>query len=137
MNKTAQLEVYTDGQCPLCRWSRERVEERDRDRRVVWFDFHDPEAQTRATPHTVQQLSEEMHVRRLSDGAWLKGYEAWLEVLAVLPRWRVVVGALKVWPFRSFGPIFYRRLARSRYKLFGIPPPCGADGACALHAPKN
>ncbi len=86
MNKTAQLEVYTDGQCPLCRWSRERVEERDRDRRVVWFDFHDTEPQTRATPHTALQLSEEMHVGRLSDGEWLKGYEAWLEVVAVLPR---------------------------------------------------
>ena len=84
--ETAELEVYTDGQCPLCRWMRARVEPLDIERRLEWFDYHEPEVLARAQPHTPRELAAEMHVRRRRDGAWRKGYWAWLEVLRVLPR---------------------------------------------------
>ena len=132
MSETAQLEVYMDGQCPLCRWMRERVERRDRHHRIKWLDYRDPEVQSR-TPYTFQELDAEMHARRIRDGRWSAGYKAWLEVMRVLPRWRFLAPLLSVWPFTALGRLFYRWLATRRYKLFGIPPPCDADGVCALH----
>lgn len=136
MSKAARIEVYTDGQCPLCQWMRARVEPLDRDRLIEWIDYHDPEAQRRAAPHTLQELAEEMHVR-CPDGNWFKGFWAWLAVLRVLPRWSWLARVLAVWPFKSLGPIFYRWLAKRRYKLFGIPPPCDASGVCSLHSAKR
>ena len=132
MSQTAQLEVYMDGQCPLCRWMRERVERRDKLSRIDWKDYRDPEVQTR-TPFTFQELDAEMHTRRIKDGRWAAGFDAWLEVIRVLPRWRFLAPILSVWPFTALGRLFYRWLATRRYKLFGIPPPCDASGLCALH----
>ena len=130
---TAQLEVYTDGQCPLCLWMRARVEPFDRDRRLEWLDLNSPEALSRAAPHTHKQLAEEMYTRRKGDGAWSKGFFAWIEVLRVLPRFRWLAWLFARWPFTALGPVFYRQLARRRYQLFGIPPPCDETGVCQLH----
>ena len=135
MSQTAQLEVYMDGQCPLCRWLRERVERRDKHGRIDWKDYRDPEVLGR-TPFTFQQLDAEMHARKIADGRWAAGFQAWLEVMKVLPRWRFLAPILSVWPFTALGRLFYRWLATRRYKLFGIPPPCDADGVCSLHAPR-
>lgn len=133
--RRGRLEVYTDGRCPLCQWSRARVEPLDTEHRIEWFDFNDSAAQRRAAPHTYDELNAEMHVRR-EDGTWSKGFEAWLDVLRVLPRWRWAGAALSAWPFKSIGPPLYRWLARRRYTIFGIPPPCDASGVCSLHQKK-
>lgn len=133
MSRTAErIEVYTDGQCPLCRWMRARVEPLDRDGRIEWLDFNDPAALKRAAPHTFAEMAAEMYVRS-ADGTWTKGFWAWLTVLRVLPRWRWMAGLLARWPFKSAGPVFYAWLASRRYSLFGIPPPCDPNGVCSLH----
>ena len=132
MMQTAQLEVYTDGQCPLCKWMREKVSRRDRFHRIEWLDYRDPQVQSR-TPYSFQELDAEMHARTLADGRWSAGYLAWLEVLRVLPRWRFVAPLLSIWPFTALGRVFYAWLATRRYKLFGIPPPCDEGGVCSLH----
>lgn len=111
---------------------RARVEPLDRDRRIEWLDYNEPQNQRRAAPHTRAALAEEMHVRR-TDGTWSKGFGGWLDVLRVLPRWRWLARVLARQPFTTLGPVFYRWLASRRYKLFGIPPPCDADGVCQLH----
>lgn len=129
----AHIEVYTDGQCPLCRWVRAHVEPYDLNACIVWRDYNDPEILRRAAPHTLEEMAAEMHARN-SRGQWSKGYAAWLEVLRVLPRWRVLVRPLSIWPFTAIGPVFYKWIARRRYKLFGVPPPCDAGGVCSLHA---
>jgi predicted DCC family thiol-disulfide oxidoreductase YuxK len=132
MKQAAQLEVYTDGQCPLCKWMREQVSRRDRFHRIKWLDYRNQQVQS-LTPYSFAQLDAEMHARRTADGHWSAGYQAWLEVLKLLPRWRYLVPLLSLWPFTSLGRIFYAWLATRRYKLFGIPPPCDADGVCSLH----
>jgi predicted DCC family thiol-disulfide oxidoreductase YuxK len=132
MSQTAQLEVYTDGQCPLCRWMRSKVEPRDRFNRIEWLNYRDPQVQSR-TPYTFEQLDAAMHARRIGDGGWSAGYGAWLDVMRVLPRWRMIVPLLSIWPFTSLGRLFYRLLASRRYQLFGVPPPCDTDGVCSLH----
>ncbi len=127
-----RIEVYTDGHCNLCRWMRARVDPLDRDRRIEWLDYNDPEILQRAAPHTHNELADEMHART-ADGRWSKGYFAWIEVIRVLPRWRWLVPILSLWPITKIGAVFYRWLAARRYTLFGVPPPCDAGGACQLH----
>jgi len=132
MALTNKLEVYTDGQCNLCRWMRARVEPLDRNGRIEWLDYNDPEILKRAAPHTSAEMTDEMHTRT-ADGRWAKGYFAWIEVVRVLPRWKWLAGIMGIWPFTKLGPIFYHWLASRRYTLFGVPPPCDASGVCRLH----
>lgn len=132
MGQAKLIEVYMDGQCPLCRWMREKVERRDKLARIDWKDYRDPETLS-STPYTFKELDEEMHARRIADGRWSAGFKAWLEVMRVLPRWRMIAPLLSIWPVTALGRLFYRWLAKRRYKLFGIPPPCDAEGVCALH----
>jgi predicted DCC family thiol-disulfide oxidoreductase YuxK len=130
--KNENIEVYTDGQCNLCRWMREHVEPLDRNHRLEWLDYNDPAILERAAPRTREEMAEEMHVR-LKDGRWSKGYFGWIEVIRVLPRWQWLAPVMSVWPFTKLGPIFYHALASRRYTLFGVPPPCDASGVCKLH----
>ena len=133
MNEAGRIQVLTDGECPLCKWSRARVEPRDREHRIEWVNYRDPEVIKRiAPPYTFAELDKEMHVRT-TDGRWTGGYAAWLELMRVLPRWRYLVPVLSRWPFTRLGATLYRWLASRRYELFGIPPPCDADGLCTLH----
>jgi predicted DCC family thiol-disulfide oxidoreductase YuxK len=127
-----KIEVYTDGNCNLCRWVREQVEPLDRNHHLEWLDYNDPEIRQRAAPHTLEQMAEEMHVRTPA-GLWKKGYFAWIEVVRVLPRWKWLVPIMSMWPFTKLGPVFYRWLASRRYTLFGVPPPCDAGAVCKLH----
>jgi predicted DCC family thiol-disulfide oxidoreductase YuxK len=131
-NQAARIEVYTDGECPLCQWMRAKVEPFDREHRILWMNYRDPEVLSRAEPYTFQELNEEMHART-PDGRWSAGYQAWVEVIRVLPAWRWLAPVLSVWPFTRLGPVFYRWLAARRYKLFGVPPPCDPHGVCTLH----
>lgn len=135
ISRATSLEVYTDGECPLCKWMRARVEPFDRQHRIEWLNFRDPEILERARPHTFAELNEEMHTRR-PDGRWNSGYAGWVEILRVLPGWRLLAPLMSIPPATWLGPIFYRWLARRRYALFGVPPPCDADGVCSLHTPK-
>jgi len=111
---------------------RARVEPLDRDHRIEWLDYNDPEILKRAAPQTRVEMAEEMHTRD-QNGRWAKGYFAWIEVIRVLPRWKWLAPIMKVWPFTKLGPIFYHWLASRRYTLFGVPPPCDASGVCQLH----
>jgi len=127
-----KIEVYTDGNCNLCRWVRARVEPLDRDDRIEWLDYNHPEILRRAAPHTRDEMAAEMHARG-PNGTWTKGYFAWIEVIRALPRWKWLAPLMSVWPFTKLGPVFYRWLARRRYTLFGAPPPCDDSGVCQLH----
>jgi predicted DCC family thiol-disulfide oxidoreductase YuxK len=132
MTSPEKIEVYTDGHCNLCRWVRARVEPLDRNQRIEWLDYNDPQILKRAAPHTREEMAEAMHVRSAA-GSWSSGYFAWIEVVRVLPRWRWLAGLMGVWPFTKLGPLFYKWLAARRYTLFGVPPPCDASGVCQLH----
>lgn len=134
------IEVYTDGQCPLCRWLRARVEPRDHQGRIRWIDYHDRAAMPSdaAKNLTFAEMSRAMHVRRTDNGRWATGFAACLEILGVLaPGWRLIGRLLGAWPLRLAGPLLYKFIAKRRYSLFGIPPPCDPDGACSLRAAKS
>lgn len=129
MPAPARVEVYVDGHCAFCRWMERRVKRFDRHRRVEFLDYNDPTIQP-ALPFQAEELAAEMHVRA-ADGAWSKGFFAWLTVMRALPALAWLGWVLALPPLRWLGPPFYRFIARNRYSLPGAPPRC--DTSCMRH----
>lgn len=126
--KTQVLEVYVDGRCRLCQRMRALVEPRDRTRAIEWLDYNEDHVAARAAPTTREQLHARMHVRRLTDGAWATGYDAWLEIIRILPAWRALAPVLSTRPARFIGRALYELIARNRRRLFGTVE---CDRACS------
>jgi predicted DCC family thiol-disulfide oxidoreductase YuxK len=125
MPAASKIEIFTDGACPLCRWTRARIEPFDTDARLRFRDYNDP-AVAALAPYSREELAREMHVRT-PDGRWYAGYEAWLVVLKAMPLLEWLGRLLSTSAFRKLGPRLYRWVARNRYR-FGAPREC-ARGA--------
>lgn len=137
MNESAQLsmaapttyDIFMDGSCSFCRWSRAKVEPYDSGSRLRFLDYNDPAVAAQA-PCPRAELDNEMHVRT-PEGAWLKGFEAWLALLRVLPKLAWLGRFASVPPMRWIGPYAYAFIARHRYSLPGAPARCDTD-TCAI-----
>ncbi len=134
MPQTATYDIFVDGSCSFCRWTRAKVEPFDTRSRLRFLDYNDPEIAAQA-PFPRNDLDQEMHVRT-PEGAWLRGFEAWLAILRVLPRF-VWLGRLAgLPPIRWFGPHVYGFIARHRYSLPGAPAQCDTD-TCPVPSAKK
>jgi len=111
------IEVFYDGGCRLCVASRRWVEARDRAHCLQFHDLDAPATQA-VLPGGGEQTFLEM-MARTSDGRLVTGFDAWLAVLSVLPRWRWLARALAAPPLRWVGPPVYRVVARHRRRLLG------------------
>jgi predicted DCC family thiol-disulfide oxidoreductase YuxK len=131
MISDGKLDIYLDGSCPFCQWSRARIEPWDTRGRLQFRDYNDPVVAASA-PFSAEQLSAEMHLRT-PDGSWLVGFEAWLRILRELPGLAWLGKLLGAPPMRSLGPPAYRWVARHRLLLPGVPAPCSTE----VCAPRN
>ena len=129
MDSAKQFDVFLDGSCTFCKWTRSKVGPYDTHSRLRFLDYNDPAIAAEA-PFSRSELADEMHVRT-PGGRWVKGYEAWISLLRVLPKlaWLGWIGGLPL--VRWFGPSLYRFVARHRYLLPGAPAPCKED-SCAV-----
>ena len=123
------IQVYVDRHCAFCRWMEQRVKRFDRHGRVEFLDYTGAAIQP-TVPFPPEELAAEMHVRG-ADGAWSKGFFAWLAVMRALPALAWLGWVLARPPLRWLGPPFYRFIARNRYSLPGAPPRC--DTSCTRH----
>jgi predicted DCC family thiol-disulfide oxidoreductase YuxK len=122
-------DIFLDGSCSFCRWTRAWIEPYDSRGRLRFLDYNDPSIGGQ-TPYSRAELESEMRVRT-PDGIWLTGFEAWLAVLCALPRLAWIGRLANLKPFRRVGPSIYRFVARHRYWIPGVPARC-TNGACAL-----
>jgi predicted DCC family thiol-disulfide oxidoreductase YuxK len=129
MPPTPKYDIFMDGSCSFCRWSREKIQPYDSESRLRFLDYNDPAVAAEA-PFSRSELGHEMHVRT-SEGAWLKGFEAWLGLLLVLPKLAWLGRLASMPPMRWMGPSAYEFIARHRYSLPGAPARCESD-TCAL-----
>ncbi len=125
----AKFEIFADGACPFCQWTRARIEPFDTASRLRFLDYNDPTVAAQA-PFTREELDREMHVRA-PDGTWSSGFAAWVIVLRALPPLAWLGWLLGTRMFRNAGPRLYRWIAQNRYRLPGSPPPCRADASAA------
>jgi predicted DCC family thiol-disulfide oxidoreductase YuxK len=129
MPQAAKYDIFLDDSCSFCRWTRARVEPYDSRSLLRFLDYNDPEVAAQA-PFPRSDLDREMHLRT-PEGTWLKGFEAWLAILRVLPRFVWLGWIASLPPFRWLGPPVYRFIARHRYSLPGAPARCESD-TCPL-----
>jgi predicted DCC family thiol-disulfide oxidoreductase YuxK len=129
MPQTTTYDIFMDGTCSFCRWTQTMIEPYDSGSRLRFLDYNDPEVAAQA-PFPRVELDNEMHVRT-PEGAWLKGFEAWLALFRVLPRLAWLGRFASMPPMRWVGPYAYAFIARHRYSLPGAPARCESD-TCAI-----
>ena len=76
MAQPAKYDIFMDGSCSFCQWSRAKVELFDSAAMLRFLDYNDPLIAAEA-PFPRADLVREMHLRT-PDGTWLQGFEAWL-----------------------------------------------------------
>ena len=108
------VEVWMDGNCPLCRRSMAWCEARDPDGRIRFHDFQ--AASDEELPVERGAMERSMWVRG-ADGSLLEGFDAWRRILLEVPGWRWLAGAVALPPLRWLGPPVYRLVAHNRHRL--------------------
>ncbi len=119
-----QVEVFYDGQCPLCRREVNLLGRWDRHGRIRATDIADAEFSPQRLGKTMEDLMAEIH-GRLPDGQWIVGVEVFRRLYAAVGLGPLVF--LSRAPVISHGlELAYRVFARNRLRLTGR---CSAD-AC-------
>lgn len=129
MNEGKLVEVFFDGDCPLCLREVNLLRRLDRSGRVQFTDIAAPDFVAAVTPEEHADFMARIR-GRLPDGTMIEGVEVFRRLYAA-----VGFGAL-VAPTRLPGvsqllDLGYRVFARNRLRLTGR---CAPDGACAVPA---
>lgn len=120
-----QVQVFYDGDCPLCRREINLLRRFDRKRRIWFTDIADPAFRAEDWGMTLPRLMEEIHVR-LRDGSWISGVEAFRQLYAAVGfSWLVPLTRLP--GIRQGLDLGYRVFAKNRLKWTGR-----CTDACAL-----
>jgi len=122
------IEMFYDGDCPLCMRETRLLGKMDRNQRILFTNIATPGFDASSLGKTQDELMAEMH-GRLPDGTWVYGVEVFRRLYAA------VGFAPAVWFTRlpvitqllDFG---YRLFAKNRLRLTGR---CGE--ACSIREP--
>lgn len=121
------VEVFFDGDCPLCMREIRMLRTRDLAQRIQFTDIAAPEFDAQAYGVTQAELMARIR-GRLPDGTWLEGVEVFRQLWGAVGFRRLV--ALSRLPLISHALRgAYHLFARNRLRLTGR---CAPDGACAL-----
>ncbi len=119
------LELFYDGDCPLCNREIQLLRWMDRKRRISFVDIAGPDFRPEDYGKSMSELMDVIHARR-PDGSWITEVEvfrqlysavglsglAWISRLPILSQ-------LADWGYQLF--------ARNRLRLTGR---CSSDGSC-------
>ncbi|MCC6622694.1 MAG: DUF393 domain-containing protein [Deltaproteobacteria bacterium] len=120
------IEVFYDGECPLCVREVRFLMRRDKRARVRFTDIASPTFDESALGIGWERLMDRIHAR-LPDGTWIEGMEVFRRLYgAVGLGW--LLAPTRLWGLRQLSDWAYRTFAKNRLKWTGR---CGPDG-CAL-----
>lgn len=120
------VEVFYDGDCPLCMREIRMLMRKDRASRIVFTDIAAPTFDAAAVGTTYADLMTRIR-GRLPDGSWIEGVEVFRQLYAAVGfRWLVAI--TRVPGLSHLLSLGYRAFAANRLRLTGR---CGPDG-CAL-----
>lgn len=126
-----EVEVFYDGDCPLCMREIRMLRGKDRAGRIEFTDIAAPGFDAGALGRDRATLMARIH-GRLPDGTWIEGVEVFRRLYAAVGFRRTV--AVTRWPGVShLLRLCYHLFARYRLRLTGR---C-ADGTCAVPAPRT
>lgn len=111
------IEVFYDGDCPICRREIAFLKNRDRKQQIQFTDLQQCERLGSANFPTYRQLMGKIHARQ-PDGTWITGVEVFRRIYDVIG-WNQLV-ALSRWPVvRSILNWSYTVFAKNRLVLTG------------------
>jgi predicted DCC family thiol-disulfide oxidoreductase YuxK len=127
----AELTLYYDGNCPLCRANTARLKRWDRAHKLAYVDIAQPGFDPAPLGVDLAELNREVY-SRTADGRILVGIDTIVAThMAVGQLWRVLPLRIKL--LRPLMGVLYRLLARQRYRLsrlLGHPTPTCTEGVC-------
>lgn len=83
MNETHVIEMFYDGDCPLCVRETRLLQRMDRRQRIVFTNIADSSFDAASVGKTQEALMAEMH-GRLADGSWVTGVEVFRRLYAAV-----------------------------------------------------
>lgn len=122
------VEVYFDGDCPLCLREIRLLQRLDRRGRIRFTDIAAPGFDAGPTGLGWQDLMDRIH-GRLPDGTLIEGVEVFRRLYAAVG-FGPLVAATRLPGVSHLLDLGYRLFARNRLRLTGR---C-QDGQCAVHA---
>jgi predicted DCC family thiol-disulfide oxidoreductase YuxK len=126
MGTNWQVEVFYDGECPLCLREIKTIRWMDRRKNIRFTDIADPAFRSSDYGKTMQEFMDEIQ-GRLPDGSWIIGVEVFRRLYAAVGLGPLV--ALTRVPGVSHGlDLGYRVFAKNRLRLTGR---CNS-GACEV-----
>jgi predicted DCC family thiol-disulfide oxidoreductase YuxK len=121
-----QVEVFYDGECPLCLREIKMLRWMDRKHRIRFTDIAEPSFRPADYGKTMQEFMDEIQ-GRLPDGTWVIGVEVFRQLYSAVGL-RPLVGLTRL-PGVSHGlDLGYRVFAKNRLRLTGR---CSA-GVCEV-----
>ena len=124
----AQIEVFHDGQCPLCQREMQLLQRLDRARAIRFVDISAAGFDPLPLGVSWQALMDRIH-GRLPDGTLIEGVEVFRRLYAAVGFRRLVAFSRRPGVAQLLDAA-YRVFAKNRLKLTGR---C-TDGACPVHA---
>lgn len=121
------IQVFFDGDCPLCMREINMLRRRDAGQRIRFTDIAASDFDSEATGKTFEQLMAEIHAR-LPDGTWVIGVDVFRRLYAAVGLgWLMAPTA---WPgIKQLADVGYRIFARNRLRLTGR---CLPNGSCRI-----
>ena len=131
MRRGAQVEVFFDGECPLCVREINMLRRFDRRHKLIAFtDIAEPEFDASRYGTTMSALMGSIHGRD-SQGEWITGVEVFRQLYtAVGFGW--LVSVTRVPGIRQLLDAAYRVFARNRLRLTGRSEAACEDGRCSI-----
>jgi predicted DCC family thiol-disulfide oxidoreductase YuxK len=126
----AAVEVFYDGDCPLCMREIRMLKRRDRHARIQFTNIVARGFDAAAYDTTQAALMTRIR-GRLADGSWIEGVEVFRQLYAAIG-WRRIVAVSRLPLVSHLLRAGYVLFARNRLRLTGR---CAPGGSCALVAP--
>lgn len=112
-----EIEVFFDGDCPLCLREINLLRRWDRNHRIRFTDIADPEFQPEAIGKTYEELMDQIH-GRLSDGTLIRGVEVFRCLYSAVG-FGPLVGLSRLPLISQVMDLGYVLFARNRLKFTG------------------
>ena len=124
-----EVEVFYDGECPLCKREIGMLRRLDRRERIRFTDIAEPGFDAEALGRSFEDMMARIQ-GRLQDGTWIEGVEVFRRLYGAVG-FGPLVALSRVWGLRQLLDAAYTVFAKNRLRWTGR---C-EDGRCALPRP--